>query len=176
MEDSIKKEIFMNNYQEYSDNIYRFCLSKVSDKDQVLDIVQETFLKYWAYLQKDKEEIRNHKTFIFTICNNLIIDWYKKRKAYSLEAMTEKETGEDEYIDNSLLTDNDQIEEKSEVNLIIERINLLEEKYRKVVYLRLIEELKPQDIAEILKIPVNNVSVDIHRGIKLLRKNWKYEE
>ena len=45
----------------------------------------------------------------------------------------------------------------------------LDEKYQEAVMLRYIEELQPQEIAEIVDASVNTISVRIHRGLKKLR-------
>ena len=82
MKDNLIKK-FELIYRDKSDNIFRFCLIKVSDRDQALDITQETFLRLWQSLQS-KEEIRNEKAFLFTIARRLIIDWYRKKKSLSI--------------------------------------------------------------------------------------------
>src|SRR3989344_2415025 len=86
---------FKTIYEKESDAIFRFCLVRVSDREQALDITQETFLRLWQNLFEGKE-IRNERAFTFTIANHLIIDWYRKKKSIPFHNMKNKnEDGED---------------------------------------------------------------------------------
>ena len=77
---------FKNIYEDESDTIFRFCLIRVSNREQALDITQETFLRLWKNMQEGKT-ILNNKAFLFTIAHRLIIDWYRKKKSFSLDKM-----------------------------------------------------------------------------------------
>jgi len=66
-------------YKADSDAIFRFCLVRVSDREQAMDITEETFLRLWKSLL-DGKEILNNKAFLFTLARHLIIDWYRKKK------------------------------------------------------------------------------------------------
>lgn len=94
MEVEIKTK-FEAIYSKESDAIFRFCFIRVSDREQALDITQETFLRLWQSLHSEKE-ITNTKAFLFTVARRLIIDWYRKKKSFSLDSMTLGE-GEDSY-------------------------------------------------------------------------------
>jgi RNA polymerase sigma-70 factor (ECF subfamily) len=62
---------------------------KVSNVELAEDMTQEVFTKYWQYL-RDGREMTNTRSFLYTIANNMAKDWYKKKKADSLERHTEK--------------------------------------------------------------------------------------
>ena len=46
---------FMEHYERYHDDIFRFVMVKTRDRALSLDITQETFMKFWEYIIKDKE-------------------------------------------------------------------------------------------------------------------------
>ncbi len=46
---------FEKIYEKESDAVFRFCLFRVSDREQALDITQETFLRLWQSLSDGKE-------------------------------------------------------------------------------------------------------------------------
>src|SRR3989338_599187 len=169
--DTVKK--FEKIYEEHSDAIFRFCLSRVSNREQALDITQETFLRLWQSLSGEKEII-NEKSFLFTITHHLIIDWYRKKKSISLESiMAKEENSEYDVIDDKTI---DVFGFAAEGRYLLEMINQLTPSYRQPVYLRYVEDLPPKEIGDILGISENAASVRVNRGIIALRKISGYND
>jgi RNA polymerase sigma-70 factor (ECF subfamily) len=165
----LQKE-FEAAYKDESNAVFRFCLLRTSDHDLALDLTQDTFMRFWDTLCKDKK-IKNCRAFLFAVARNLIIDWYRKKKAISLESML-IEGSEDK---NELLSFASGIEIEAEAKYLIRRINALDETYRDAVYLRCVEGLKPKEIAQIIGESANVVSVRINRGLKILRESMHYD-
>lgn len=162
--DNLKKK-FEEIYQRESDAVFRFCLFRVSDREVSLDLAQEIFMRYWDNLSSGKE-IKNDRAFLFTISRNLIIDYYRKKKATSLDEIIEE--SEDSL---SILSDHTQnIELTAEAGFFLEKINDLEATYRQVIYMRFVEDLRPKEIAEILDLSPNVVSVRLNRALERLRE------
>ncbi|MFA6392900.1 MAG: RNA polymerase sigma factor [Candidatus Paceibacterota bacterium] len=164
-------------YKKESDVIFRFCLLRVSNREQALDITQETFLRLWQQMQKD-EDILNERALLFTMARHLIIDYYRKKKSSSLDQMSFNGIGENEegfdVLDES--TTGAELELGAEGRYLIEKINELTESYREPLYLRFVEDLSPSEISKILGISVNATSVRINRGLEELRKISGYEK
>jgi len=157
------KENFIQAYEEHSDAIFRFCFYKLYfDREKAKNFMQKTFTKTWGYLTKGKE-IDNLRAFLYKTARNLIIDYHRKKKEQSLENILESGM---QFGDSNT----EEIHDKIEVEKYKKMMQDLNDKYREAVMLRYIEELKPQEIAEILDISVNNVSVRIHRGLNRLKK------
>ncbi len=171
MKSNIKKT-FENIYQEESDAIFRFCLVRVSNRDQALDIVQETFLRFWQSLQKG-QDIQNNRAFLFTVAHRLIIDWYRKKKSIPFRDINNSDFQEEEtdYDPDDEMTAS-LIEMKAEGRYLLDKINELSANYRHVVYLRFVEDLSPPEIGDIIGISANAVSVRINRGLDELRKKF----
>lgn len=168
----MKEEItntFQKIYEEESDAIFRFCLTRVSSREQSLDITQDTFLRLWNSLL-EKKDISNYRAFLFTIARNLIIDWYRKKKSISLDKIIDDSDGQFDLIDNSL-TDN--LEIKSDGKFILNKISELGETYQTPIYLRFVDDLSITEIAEVLNISNNAVSVRINRGLEELKNKIK---
>jgi RNA polymerase sigma-70 factor (ECF subfamily) len=111
--------------------------------------------------------IINVRALLFTIARNRIIDWYRKKKNLSLEAVTELSQGEffeigDYWVEGA-------VEMSADASLVLSAINKLSPQYKEAVYLRFVEDLLPQDIAQILHATPNAVSVRINRGLQELR-------
>lgn len=165
---------FEKIYESESDAIFRFCLVRVSNREQARDLTQETFLRLWQSLAKE-ENILNNKAFLFTIAHRLIIDWYRKKKSFSLDQMlsVEDEGGYD-VLDEKSTKEN--LEFGVEGRFLLEKINELDVSYRNPVFLRFVEDISPGDIGKILGISANAASVRINRGIKELRKIMGYQD
>jgi RNA polymerase sigma-70 factor (ECF subfamily) len=155
---------FETLFQEYSDVIYRFCLFKTSSEDVAHDLTQETFLRLWKSMSAGKE-IKKSKQYIYQIARNLIVDYYKRHKAVSLDLLQQ-----DGYEPKSKAASSELL---SEVSLLKEVIESLDEEFREVIYMRFVEEMKVKDIAELLGISVSLTSVRIHRGKAMLKKKFE---
>ena len=170
--------VFKTIYDKESDAIFRFCLIRVSDREQALDITQETFLRFWQNLVASKK-IRNNRAFIFTIAHHLIIDWYRKKKSIPFKDMSNPDSEENEK-ETPYDPPDDTTEESTmitaEGRYFMGKINELTPSNRDSVYLRFVEDLSPTEIAEILGISTNAVSVRINRGLLELKEKAGYDE
>ena len=170
------KEQFISNYNKLSDSVFRYCIFRISDREMALDITQEAFTKYWDALAAG-QNVKNDKALIFTIVRNLIIDYYRKKKSLSLEALMENEDGEsfEEFV---LEPSNKkyEIELETEGRFLINSIKNLPKSYQQIMYLRYVEGMNPDEISKILGISINATSVRIHRGIEELKKITGYDK
>lgn len=163
--ETIKSE-FMQSFTDYGDAIFRFCLVKVSDKELAEDMTQEVFMRYWRYLREDKE-MRNTRSFLYTIANNLAKDWYKKKKAVSLDDRLDAglEPIATEAADPAI---------SAEYNEVLQIIEDMDDRDRVVLLLRYVEGLPPKDIAEILEEKASTISVRIFRAEQRLKEKLTY--
>ncbi len=161
------EKVFMESYEEFSDAIFRYALFQTSNKQVALDISQDTFIKTWQYLQKG-EEVENIRAFLYRVAKNLIIDYRRKKKSYSLDEMTE--FGLDFQIEEDLL---EKKEEEFERDRVLKTIHDVDDKYREILILRYVEEMSIKEIGEVMDKSQNHVSVMIHRGVEKLKKLLK---
>jgi len=160
-EKDIKKH-FLALYEQYSDQLFRYCFFKTSNREQSLEIVQEVFMKAWVSMQNGMV-MDNSKAFLYAATRNAITDWYRKKKPVSLDEMS------DVGFDAPYETHGTSYD-KLEAERILEKTANLEEKYREVIVLRFVNDLSVTEIAELLGEKENNVSVRIHRALEKLRK------
>ena len=166
------KEQFEEVYEKEVDSLFRFCAIRVSNRDQVVDIVQDVFVELWQIYQKG-EVVKNHQAFLYTVLRSKIIDWYRKKKSVSLDAMVERNKSGEEYAyDPPDPRAHKNIIFSAEVKHLVEAIDALPKNYREILYLRLVEDLSPEQIGRKVNCPTNTVSVRITRGLKKLRKGY----
>lgn len=152
------KAEFLRTYDTYADDIYRFCVLKVSNREQAQDLTQEVFMRFWQTL-RDGTELKNERAFLYTLARNLVIDWYRKKKDNSLDALTEQ--GIDFAND-----DHKRIMQSAEMQEVLRVVNQLDEDSRDAIVLRFVEGLTPKEIAQMTGETANAVSVRINRAIK----------
>ena len=162
---------FQKAYKAFSGAVFHFCLARISDYEQAMDLTQETFLRLWKILYENKP-VKNSRAFLFTCARNLITDVYRKKKAVSLEGLL-VEDAEDK---SMLLAHESDVETKFEADNLVQKINTLNPIYRDAIYMRLVQGLKLNEIAKLMGKSVNVISVRISRGLRLLRQTLHYEE
>lgn len=162
---------FEEAFTRYSDELFRHCMLRVSDRERALEITQEAFLRTWEYVGRGNT-VLEFRPFLYRTLKNLIIDEYRKQKTQSLDAMVdETEGGTIEAIlppdeSNTLEAAIDRFEGKR----ALEALQKLPDAYKEVLIMRYVEGLSPKEIAASLDENENAVSVRVHRGLKKLKE------
>lgn len=152
------KDHFLAVYDQYADDIFRFCALKVSSREVAQDITQEVFMRLWQQLRIGTD-VLNERALLYTMARNLVIDWYRRRKEQSLDALSEEgfEFASGEH---------GSITQHAEMREVLEVIRELDEPSREALTLRFVEGLSPKDIAAITGETANAISVRINRALK----------
>ncbi|MGG7141992.1 RNA polymerase sigma factor [Clostridium nigeriense] len=161
--ENLKKQIaeyIISNKEKY----YRVAYSYVKNADDALDIMQESIYKAVSHVDS-LQGISYINTWFYRIIVNTSIDFLRKQKKVIP-------------VDNEVLASFvSEIDDKYE-NFDLQRaMGNLPEKYRTVVILRYFEDLKIEEIAEILNENTNTIKTRLYKSLKLLRiKMNDYEE
>lgn len=155
------EEAYLEAYNAYNDAIFRYCLFETSNRDVALDLTQDTFIKVWQYLSQGNQ-IENMRAFLYRVAGNLVIDYRRKKKATSLDALLDDgyDIGHDEKTKTI-----DSIDGRKILDLLQE----IPEKYRDVIIMRFVEDLSIKEIASVTGETENNISVRIHRGLEKVK-------
>lgn len=152
---------FLDGYDRWSDALFRHCFFRVRDRETAKDIVQETYIKTWHYIQG--HEIENLRAFLYRVANNLIVDWSRKKKESSLDSLMNQGFDVPMHV-------KDRYDAVIEGRHILEIIKEMDPKYRDAVLMRYIDDLTPKEISQIINESENVISVRIHRGLEQLRR------
>ena len=164
-EENRQQETLTIAHHDYAKGLNSHASFKVNDSAIGEDLVQDTFLKTWKYLVKGGK-IDIMKAFLYHILNNLIIDQYRKHKTVSLDVMVEKGFEPSDHDSGRFL---DILDGKAALPLI----QGLSEKYRKVVYMRYIQNLSLKEISILIGQTRSTVAVQIHRGLGKMKLLYK---
>lgn len=143
-------------WNEYSDELLGFLITRTGDKDLAQDLLHETFIKVHLKLETlyDKANLRS---WIYRICTNNLMDHYRKNaKAVSVENFS---------MDDAENT-------HSPEHCLLPLIEELPEIYKNALMLSEIKGLKQAKVAEILKISHTAAKSRIQRGKKLLQEGF----
>lgn len=153
-------ENLINNYDDLVDQIFRFVYFKTNKKETAQDLTSETFLSVLKYLKEN--EVENLKAFLFQTARNKIIDYYrqKDRMVYS-----------DEVVElNTEASDPRNETNRYDAELIIKKLDMLDDADKDILIMRFIEDLDIKEIAEVLDKNQIAVRVQISRALKKARK------
>lgn len=163
---------FKEAFESYADDLFRHAYFRLSDRERAYDLVQDTFVRAWDHVAQGNE-IRAYKSFLYRILHNLIIDEYRRKKSGSLDEILEDETRapatEALMAEGSLAETMDALDERALVEDVLSRLPKLSPAYREILTLRYIDGLEIGEIATLLSVTENVVSVRIFRALAKLR-------
>lgn len=151
------KEALNTIVSRYYDEIYRFCLYLTGQETDSYDITQEVFLRFIKYV--DSYEYRNLKGYLLIIARNLCRDYFHHRKNMSDIEDAFDLGAEDPGLDN--------LENRLLLWHALQKIPVAQ---REVIILRIYEELKFHEIANILGLNLSTVKSRFRLGVASLRR------
>jgi RNA polymerase sigma factor (sigma-70 family) len=160
---------------KYHDAIFNFIFRMIREREQVEDLTQEAFIKAFGSLKNFNEEFA-FSTWLYKIATNNTIDFIRRRKLQMFSIDKPIESRDSEYAfelpDDSYEADKELISDQRST-MLREAIDLLPEKYRRVIHLRHVEEWSYEEIAKELKVPIGTVKAHIFRARELLYKQLR---
>jgi RNA polymerase sigma-70 factor (ECF subfamily) len=165
------ERLFLKAYDDYADAIFRHIALRLGDREQARELMQDTYMKAWEYLSGGKS-VQNMRAFLYRVANNLIIDTARRRKLRTVQSL--EEMREEQGFDPPAEEDN-----SAKTNIDAERVlpvlQSIDESLRTPLVMRYVDGFSPSEIAELLGISANVVSVRIHRGMEALRSRLPHE-
>jgi len=161
------KEAFIEAYDLYVDEIYRFVFFKIGSKEEAEDITSAVFLKTWNYIQETEKLIeKTLKALLYKIARTTIIDHYRKKSNQTNLSIDDEEAGFDVADEKQNVEESFQL--NSEMEIVQMKLQELKDEYREVILMRYINELSIEEIADQLGKSKGNVRVLTHRALKAL--------
>lgn len=161
MDAAATKEQFITAYNEYQDGIFKFFYFRVYNREKALELTQDTYIKVWKYIV-DGKEITYMKAFVYKVAYHLVVDYSRKKKEQSLDALLEEGM---QFTDHHAQTEQDTIDWMASM----QEIEKLDDTYKDVIKLRYLDGLTPGEIGNIVGASENVVSVRLHRGLKKIK-------
>jgi RNA polymerase sigma factor (sigma-70 family) len=144
---------------EYTQNVFRFLMKSLKDKQAAEDLLQDCFLRLWENRNKvDKLKI---KSWLFAVAHNSMINYVKK----------------DHRTTNLFGNENNQVvyqKHRFDLKIIIDAaLNKLPAIQKSILLLRDLEGYEYKEIAEILNLNESQVKVYLFRARLKIKNSIK---
>jgi len=158
--------MFWELYDRYIDKIYKFVYLKTSSRDTAEDITSEVFYKAMNSIQsfRSHEEGTSFKSWIYTIANNKVIDFYRTQKS-----VADIEDCYDLWIQEDFASD---VDNHDKIEKILAFLGTLKADQKEVILLRIWEDLSYKEISEITWKSLDNCKKIVSRGLKNIQANF----
>lgn len=156
------KEDLIKAFDEYNEKLYNYAFFRTRLNREISeDLVQDAFLKAWEYRTYFDNKKGSLKTWLFTILNNLIIDFFRKKGNQQLSG-----------IDMEIFEKSVDSTEAKEISKVILEIMLkeLDEDESELIILRYFNDLEIAEVAEIVGKTEGATKVALHRVIGKLKE------
>jgi len=161
------QEKVMMIYDEFYTFMVYIAKKYVKNESDIEDIIQDCMLRIIECIDRlDFSVYEKTKKFCAIIVRNRAIDFCRRKENQKLML-------EDTYYtdcDDSVKNPCDMIINKEIVNIVYREIYNLSDRYRDVCMFKLVYKLKEKDIATLLDLPLELVSMRASRGRKMLRE------
>ncbi|MFQ6082368.1 MAG: RNA polymerase sigma factor [Candidatus Aminicenantia bacterium] len=150
----------------YQKKIFQLAYSFFQNREDAMDLMQETFLRVYEKINHFKEG-NNFQNWIYRIAHNLCIDYYRKFKKRKSASLDREELNKLSLSD--LFNSQDQLKIQDLKEVIKKSLAALSEKQRMIFVLKHYQQLRYSDIAQTLNISVGTVKSLHHRAVNNLR-------
>jgi len=158
------KEAFNRIIELHQNEIYRIAYRMLDDRDDALDIVQETFFRAYRSLKKFRGD-SSLRLWLEKIASNICISRYRRKRVF---VGIEEVFG----LGKSPRWD-DEIDADAHRKLLSRALATLTPRERAVFVLRMDEQLAGKEVAETLGIAEGTVKTLLHRANEKMRMALK---
>lgn len=163
-------EAFAQLVEAYEDKVYNLCLRMCADREDARDLAQEAFVKAWRGLRFYKQEAA-FSTWLYRLTSNVCIDFLRQKKRRAAISLT---TADDEELqidipDPAPTPEQQAINQQTKAS-VSSAMAQLDEEFRLVLTLRVVEERSYDEIAEIMDLKVGTVKSRLARAREKLKK------
>lgn len=154
------REGFSKLVSEYSEQLYWQIRKMVLSHDDANDILQEVFIKAWSSIDNFRGEAKL-STWLYRIAINESITFINKMRAQNNISIDE----DDSFLINQL--EGDQYFDGDETQKLLQKAVLtLPEKQRLVFQMKYFDEMKYEEMSEILGTSVGALKASYHHAVK----------
>ena len=152
-------------FERYNRRIYNFLAKMTMDQQLAEDLCQNVFLRMIKYRSSYRDGSCFH-SWIFKIARNVFSDHYQFVKNRYASFVDVEKIGDH-------MADNDESQQMDEKETLLQRsMARLTEEQRELLLLTRFQQMKYEEVAELMDTTVSNIKVKIHRAIIRLREYY----
>lgn len=152
---------------EYESGLLRYAWRLLNNRHEAQDAVQNAFLKLFKAMRKGKPPGAGVKCWLYRVVHNEALDIMRKEtRLRNLHTKYSEHVEVEQPEQNSLDVDMDE-----KYKMVLDQVNLLDDKTRQVLLLRLEEGLSYKEIARVTGRTTGNVGCILHNAVKTISDN-----
>jgi len=168
------EKAFEEIIKRYSNRIINLATQIMGSQDEGWDIAQEVFISVWKNI-KSFDISKNFYPWVRKITVNACYEELRRRKGHIESSLDDVEEGEPSIDVPDDAYSPEDIFAKIELKEVVEEaLNSLPKHYRVTLWLRIIENLSYEEIAETLEINIGTVKSRINMARKMMQDRLKY--
>ena len=153
----------------YQHRLYRYLLRIVRQPATAEDLFQQTWLRVMERIGSYDPQ-RNFEGWLFSLAHNLAIDHLRKYRPESLDEPLPSGDTFAVVLEGADPGGLEMLLARERAGLLAEVLQEIPVVLREVITLRFEEDMKLQEIADVLGVPLPTVKTHLHRGLLSLRR------
>jgi RNA polymerase sigma-70 factor (ECF subfamily) len=156
--------------ERYQHRLYRYLLRIVRQPHTAEDLFQQTWLRVMERIGRFDPQ-RSFEGWLFALAHNLAIDHLRRYQPESLDDPLPSGDSRAELTEGTGPGALEQLLSQERAGWVAEALTLLPLVFREVLTLRFEEEMKLEEMAVVLGLPLGTVKTRLHRALKHLRRS-----
>lgn len=155
----------------YQNRLYRYLLRMLREPADAEDLFQQTWMRVAERIRQYNPE-RNFDAWLFSVARNLAIDHLRRMRPDSLDETISGDREGETKAARLISRDRPALEgilEHERAGQLEAAMGELPLSYREVLTLRFEEEMKLEEIAQVLEIPLSTVKTRLRRSLDRMR-------
>lgn len=145
----------------YQTKLHSFVTYLIHDPEAAEDVVQESFISLYKTIDR-VDTRKKFSSYLFSVTRNFAISFLRSKKQHApLREALDTAAGE---------TPEEEYEQKDTAMRVEKALDMIDNKYRKVLSLYYYDNLSYEEIGKRLDIPVNTVRTHLRRAKEALKK------
>jgi RNA polymerase sigma-70 factor, ECF subfamily len=162
--DKQKEKAFKVLVKTYQERLYWHIRKIVMSHDDTDDIMQNVYLKVWKNIDGFRED-SSLFTWLFRIATNESLSHLQRQRRHSVVSINEIGDYLAESLESDVYFEGDEIQKKLQLAII-----QLPEKQRLVFNMKYYDEMKYEEMSDILKTSVGALKASFHFAVKKIEK------
>lgn len=130
-------EQFNSSYLSLAPTLYKVAFYILESEEEARDAVQDAFVKLWND-RNTLGDVNSPKAYAIRLVKNLCIDRIRRQRLEFSEELPERVSPEGQ---------DDEIDQKERLNMVMEAIKSLPDRQREILWLRTVEGLSYEEIS-----------------------------
>jgi RNA polymerase sigma-70 factor, ECF subfamily len=154
--------------ERYQHRLYRYLLRLVWQEATAEDLFQQTWMRVMERIGSYDPK-RNFESWLFAVARNLALDHLRRYQPESLDEPLPSGDTRAEWVADTGPGALEQLLAEERAGCLLAALSDLPAVFREVLTLRFEEEMKIEEIAVVLSVPLGTVKTRLHRAMKHLR-------